>query len=382
MIKHYPFGSSTAARTDACQGWRAQSEGVPRKESQFAVDGTIVHGILEQLALGEAEPDIVEGHKVEKDHRVMAREIWALTEDFLSDHGVTEWEPEVTATTAEDVGGTLDLVGASADKTILLDYKTGQGVQVDPCDNKQILFAAANVIHGESGADDLIRDKFLGVIVQPDRAGDIRIKTWEFDREIVDRWWKQHQDNIAIARGADLDNDTVAGDHCKFCPANGLCPATTGRLLKMKQFHPDDLEVIKEGLDMVEDVKQTIKAIEQKAYDALEAGQEIPGWKLVRGRPGHTTWDDPEAALKLLKKLTRGLKDEDGERLALQMEVRKAITPTQAKKILKAHEVPADVLDECTHRPEPKGFTLAPESDKREAVLSAEAFGAALDSIK
>ena len=377
-MKHYKFGSSTAARTDICQQWAAQSEGVPRKDSEFAQDGTTVHDALEQRALDDCfvidipdRPDLTQ----------LAKDMWAATEQVITKHGALEWEPEVTATSASDVGGTLDLVLATEDTAILLDYKSGAGVQVSPENNKQILFATANMLYGTSAAADLVdgMTNFVGVIIQPNRAGDIETREWAYTLEQVDAFWFEHCGNIELARKG--EGNLEAGDHCRFCPANGLCDATTGNLLRMQQLDPDDVEQLVWGLSMIEEVKQTIKAIEKKAYDALEIGQEIPGWKLVRGRPGNTSWDDETTALKKLKRLTRGLKLDD-QRVGAMLETKKFISPTQAKALLKRVEVATEFLDEITHRPEPKGLTLAPDADKREAVLSADALHAALNSIR
>lgn len=378
-MKHFTHGSSTAARTDICQQWRAQSEGVPRKDSDFAQDGTAVHDMLEKRALDddyqfemEGRPDLVQ----------LAKDMWAETEKVIDHYHATEWEPEVTASTAEDVGGTLDLVLSTGDsRTIFLDYKSGAGVQVSPVNNKQILFAAANTLYGESSASDLVlgHTEFIGIIMQPNRAGEIESRAWEFTLDQVDAFWDDHMKNIELARKG--EGNLEAGDHCRFCPANGLCDATTGNLLRMQQLDPDDVEQLVWGLSMIEEVKQTIKAIEKKAYDALEIGQEIPGWKLVRGRPGNTSWNDDKEALDKLKRVTRGKKIDD-VRVATLLETKKVVSPTQAKKILKQAEVATDFLDEITHRPEPKGLTLAPDSDKREAVLSADALNAALNSIR
>ena len=75
--------------------------------------------------------------------------------------------------------------------------------------------------------------------------------------------------------------------------------------------------------------------------------------------------------------MVRGLKDDD-VRVATMFEVKKILSPAQAKKLLKRHSVGVEWLDEITHRPDAKGNTLAPESDKRPAVLSSAGFAAAL----
>lgn len=370
-MKHYQFGSSTAARTDACPAWVKESEGVPRKESSFAIDGTITHGILECFALDEACPDIVEGHRVEEEHRTMAYEMWDAAQKVLADHDMVEWEPEVTAVSAGDTGGTLDLVAAArTTKAMLLDYKTGRGVQVSAVNNKQLLFAAANMLYGESSCRDLVEDKetFIGVILQPDSAGEVQTKTWEFTREQVDHFWEHHQVNIAKAREG--GGDLCAGDHCKFCPANGLCDATTGRLLDIQRLDPQDQEQLLEGLDMIAAVQDTIRALEKLAFEQLEVGVELPGWKLVAKRATEK-WVDEEAAIRKFRRVMGGKKEIVQEKL---------VSPAQMRKLAKAKGLQLD-LDNFTER-KSFGTTLAPESDKREAVLSSSAFKAALDAVK
>jgi hypothetical protein len=319
----------------------------------------------------------------------MAYAMWEETLKVLDQHKITEWELEVTASTAEDVGGTLDVVGTDGKGTaLLLDYKTGMGVQVEAVNNKQILFAAANLLYGESGAKDLVEGchRFVGVIMQPDRSGEIGLKEWEFDRDLLDLWWEKHQCNIALAR--DGIGNLEAGEHCKFCPANGLCDATTGRLLKMKQIDPEDAEQLAWALDNLKDVEDTIAAVKKLAFEQLEIGMEIPGWKLVQGRAGNLTWDDEETALKEMKKALRAVKDENGKRALPLTQIKesivtsKVITPTQAKSLLKKFKAKDDFVEEIANRPPPTKPVLAPADDPREAVLSSAAFAAALNSIK
>jgi hypothetical protein len=387
-MQHFKFGSSSAARTDACQGWVSQSEGIPRQESSFAIHGSMIHQILEdrgldddydikaQLGAVNTEFDL----PYEQDHIDMALEMWAATEKVMADYGVIEYEAETTGTAGEDIGGTLDMIANCGDKALLIDYKTGMGVAVSPVNNKQLLFATA-VCEIESGAADMLapHDNFVGIILQPNRAGEVEIKTWEFTRELVDQFWDNHIANIALAREG--STEPVAGDNCKFCPANGLCDATNGNLLRMQQLDPEDIEQLAEGLDLIEQVKATISNLEKLAYQQLEVGMAVPGWKLVEGKLGNTAWDDPLTALKKIKRMVRGLKEADGTRVATMMEVKKMITPTQAKKLLKKHAIALEWMDEITSRPPAKGNTLAKESDKRPAVLSSAGFAAAINSI-
>jgi hypothetical protein len=81
-----------------------------------------------------------------------------------------------------------------------------------------------------------------------------------------------------------------------------------------------------------------------------------------------------------LKRITRGLKL-DGERVNAMFEEKKIVTPTAAKKLLKKAGVAEDAIEDLTFRPPPGKHTLAPESDKRPAVLSADALADALNSV-
>lgn len=382
---HFPFGSSTAARTNACQQWRAESEGLPRKESEFAIDGTIKHGVAEALALGAPIPKMVEGHNVEKEHVEVGKELWAKANEVMDKYDLVDYEPEVQGTTAPDVGGTLDLIAWNAHGVLaLIDYKAGMGVQVDAENNAQILFAAAQVLYGKSSLADVVQagefNRFVGVIIQPDRSNELQAKEWEFGLEDVAQFWAAHKVNIELARQG--MGDLVAGSHCKFCPANGLCDATTGNLLRMAQMDPEDLEQLRWALDHLDQVKDTIKAVEAKAYQQLEAGAEIPGWKLVQGRAGNTTWLDDTIAMAELKRAVRGKKDSEGRPLLKSLTLEKMLSPTQIKKVLKAYDIDPDpVLEPITHRPPPQKLTLAPESDKRPAALSTAALAASLNSV-
>lgn len=370
-MKHYPFGSSTAARTDACQQWREQCKGIPQKESEAALDGTIVHSLLEQRALADdydfyAQITLaVEGGTVTEDHADLAQEMWAAAEAVMDQYGVIDYEPEVTGIAADDVGGTLDLVCDAGDVAVLVDFKSGMGVQVDPENNKQILFAAATCEIESSCADMLAdKDNFVGVIIQPDRDGAVRTKTWAFTRDDVDAFWDRHIANIKLAREG--KGALCAGDHCRFCPANGLCDATNGNLLRIQQIDPADKDQLLEGLAMIEQVKQAIANLEKIAYEQLEVGVDLPGWKLVAKR-ANRQWKDEKQALAYLRRKLGGKK---------QIVTEKLLSPAQMEKLAKKQGLALD-LEELVKQ-ESSGTTLAPASDKREAVLSHQALGAAL----
>jgi hypothetical protein len=378
MIKHYDFGSSTAARTDACPGWKHLSAGIPRQESSYAVDGTIIHSLLEARALG-VESSLVAWPNlapVTDDHIEVATEMWDAAQEVLARFECKEWEPEVTAVTNDDVGGTLDLVATDGELCVLLDYKTGRGVQVDAVGNKQILFAAAQMMYGDSTAADMLQgvSDFVGVIIQPDKGGNIQTKTWEFTADVVDAWWEHHEQKIAEARAG--SGDLSAGDHCRFCPASAICPARNGQALAALHMDPDDLGTLSEAMGLVENLKQWVRDVEAKVYEQLEAGAPVPGWKLVRGRSTEKWAEDEAVVLSKLRRKVGG---------KTQMYATNLITPAEARRRVAARLEDREQLDKkeaktsadtavsaLTERTSTTK-TIAPESDKRDAVIPVEA---------
>jgi hypothetical protein len=168
----------------------------------------------------------------------------------------------------------------------------------------------------------------------------------------------------------------VAGDHCTFCPANGLCDATTGQMLRMQQLDLKDLEQLAWGLDRIEAVKKTITAIEKLAYEQLEVGATIPGWKLVKGRPGNTRWKNTDAAIRRLRRFF------GGKAAIMEQEL---MSPTKILGLAKMAGIKdkvAPIIEELVERPESDKNTLAKASDPRPAVLSASALAMSLNSIK
>lgn len=376
-MKHYKFGSSTAARTDACPPWVSECASLPPgKESAYAATGTAIHAMLEARGLDDDYqfPDqlgkTVEGVEVDADMIEMAEDMWSATEALMDQYDIGEFVPECTGEAAADVGGTLDFVGDGREVCVLVDYKTGQGVQVSPVNNKQILFAAA-VCEMESIAADIItkHDNFVGVIIQPDSAGNVQVKSWEFTRDQVDAFWDSHVENIASARAG--EGELCAGDHCKFCPANGLCAVTSGALHRMAVLDPEDMDQLVEGLGMIEQVKETIRALEKRAYEQLEIGATVPGWKLVPKRASRKwSMNDDQIIARLRRKL--------GGKKHIVKEV--LLSPAQMEKVAKSQGLALD-LEELTVK-ESSGSTLAPDSDPRDAVLSHDGLAAGLAAIK
>lgn len=133
---------------------------------------------------------------------------------------------------------TPDLVLYTTDELHVIDLKTGR-IEVDPCENEQLLFAAVTLAH--------LAPKAKGAhmhILQPWAGGN---HSWFADTHRI----KQFMDEAIAAEAAIQAGSTQFGPshHCTFCPANPhsrgqkgapLCPAMM-QVLYPQPFDEDEL---------------------------------------------------------------------------------------------------------------------------------------------
>ena len=149
----------------------------------------------------------------------------------------------------------------------------------------------------------------------------------------------------------------ASGDHCRWCAAKPICPLINGEIDRAKHtaIKSMDVAAISEYLAKADLIEDWIKDLRALAFQMAEAGQNVPGYKLVAKRATRTWVNEEEAKAKLLAHLP-------------ESEVMEAslISPAQAEKKLKKLKLG---LGEGLVTSVSSGSTLAPESDPRPAVL-------------
>jgi len=380
-VFHYEFGGSNAARDLKCTGNRALQVGLPKTNaaSIHTASGNLLHDCLEDMLLS-AEPDprsyigkadTIDGFEVEVSEDDVADKLIPLWDAWLElreRYGLTEWEPEVHVRWAEKIGGHADFIATGPDVVVIGDWKTGMGVSVSAENSAQGQFYAMAGRAGSSCADMFEgRSKIVVAILQPNRDGGSALKTWETTPEGLDSWQREYLRAVEVGQTA--KGTLSVGSHCAFCPAAAICPEKTGKALKALQMDPEKLQTLSESLALVDEIKAWCTTVEATAWAQLDAGSQVPGWKLVPKRATEK-WIDEELALKALRR-TMG-----GKKLIV---TEKLLSPTQMRKAAKAAGKTID-LTELTVKAS-SGTTIAPESDKRDAVPSGKALEAALASI-
>jgi hypothetical protein len=296
-----------------------------RKPSAYADRGTALHAAI-TLLLAEDTHARVESlaGKTFGDYTIASDDVetalrptYGYVETLLDTPGAEYFlERRVIFPTVADTFGTVDLLIRSGRTLHVVDFKFGVGVRVlalspdgdEDVINAQLLFYAAAARHS-------LPDFFAGVerivltILQP--------VSIDVDAEMVSSVAVTHaelDEFVTVYRAAceEALSDTPrlqAGSWCRFCPARPICPAHTGPLLDLAQFtvpgvkagsNEAYLQVLADGLNLVEAVKDIRTALHDQAKRALEQGDSVPGYALTAGR-AERHWRDENAAFAALQ---------------------------------------------------------------------------------
>lgn len=352
-------GGSTASRVMGCPGSVALCAQMPPKpSSSYAEEGTMLHDVISTILssdkvatdfIGKAFGEIPFTH----DHidTKIRPALDAL--DAIDPDGLMELEAEQRVGFGQLIPGafgSVDVIGKLGNKTIILDWKFGDGVPVEAEGNKQLLFyaAAAQYTPATKWAFEGTSELEL-IIVQPPH---VRRWTTTFDylEDFVTDLLK------AVKAAQQPDAPFIVGDHCRWCPGKPLCPKMTGavdRALKIKidALDSDRIGSLLTQADLVED---WIKQLRELAFQMLENDKPVSGYKLVAKRATRQWLDESKAAKALLD-------------LNVVPFEQKLISPAQAEKVLKKSKLalPDDLVAAVS-----SGSTLAREDDPRPAVLN------------
>lgn len=235
-------------------------------------------------------------------------------------------ERRVTFPTIPGAFGTVDLTIRIGATLYVIDFKFGSGVRVlalypdgdDDVINAQLLFYGVGTRHS---LPDFVRgvDKIVLMILQPTSI--------EPDAELVSSVTIAHDEldafttvYRAVCEEALSPAPRLArGDWCRWCVARPICPLHTGPLLDLALFAVPTaappatdgayLQLLADGLNLVDALKDMRAALHDQAKLALENGYAVPGYVLTAGRAERRWRDDEPTAIAALQSL--GLSRDD-----------------------------------------------------------------------
>lgn len=187
----------------------------------------------------------------------------------------------------------------------VVDYKHGAGIVVEAKQNVQCMYYAAGMLSDLDLWDQI--ETIELVIVQPRGFHtDGPIRTWTMSTDALAAW--VDDELVPAMNWAATSNETVAGDHCRFCPVRFCaCPALLATLDELeitlaemqKAGGAEELtnEQVARYLNIFEVAKIGMTAANKTAFNRLQAGQTVPGYKLVPARSNRTWKEGAEAVL-------------------------------------------------------------------------------------
>lgn len=378
---HARLGASSAHRWLACPGSVALAAQMPETESVYAAEGTLAHAVAERAlthphrTVADAVTQVMAGGTLAgglecPDPTELATYVGVYVEAVRLHPGLPFTEMRVDFSHVVPGGfGTADRVTVDIDRghLVVSDLKYGRGVRVDAAGNPQLR------LYAEGAATEL---EALGVDIQTitteiHQPRLDHISTEDLTRADLTAWCETVVRPAALA-AREPSAPFVPGDaQCRFCPAAAHCRARADwvQALAVDGFGVvQDPQRVSDGelaalLERIAALRAWANAIEERAFAVLQAGGDLPGWKLVEGR-ANRTWRDPDAAERALARA--GLKKDQRTQARL-------ISPAQAEKILgRGHDLLAKHVDRPPGKP-----TLAPITDPRPALTPATAgFGA------
>jgi hypothetical protein len=398
---HSPFGGSVATRVLGCPASVGLVAKVPaelRRSSAYADRGTALHAAMALLLSENGYPldglvgKPFDAYTIARDDVENAlRPAFAYVDALLDTPGAEFFlEHRVAFPTIAGAFGTVDLIVRIGRTVYVIDFKFGVGVRVlalfpdgeENVLNGQLMFYAAAARYS-------LRDFFAGVqnivltIVQP--------MSIEPDAEIVSSVAVTHAELdqfIAVYRRACAEALSEAprlerGIWCRFCAARPICPAHTDPLLDLAQLavppraaSPSKetyLQLLADGLNLVDAVKDMRTALHDQAKRALESGDLVPGYALSAGR-AERHWGDETAAAAALYGL--GLARDDVVAEAMR-------SPKQVELRAKTRglKIPQELI--VSHR---SSVTLVRSENARAPVRGrgelVRAFSAALEALE
>ena len=298
-------GGSTAERVINCPGSvKLVAKMPPKPSSTFADEGTLLHDCIADLL------NLKYSHAWEMIGRQYNDQ--TLTQDLIDEKlrpalkllAVVDPDVEMDYEVEQRVGfgdflpgvfGSADLLGRMNDTAVVLDWKFGSGVPVEAEENAQGLFYAC-----AARRTDATKWIFKGatkvkiVIVQPPS-----IKVWETTPERLDLF--EVQLASAVREAQEDDAMLSAGKWCKWCAAKPVCPVMTGEVARIEAAQIAALPADQIGgyLKTADQLEAWIADLRALAFQMLESGATVPGYKLVAKRATRS-WANEETAKALL----------------------------------------------------------------------------------
>lgn len=437
-------GGSSASRILGCPGSVDLLAKIPsevlNESSSYADEGTGLHEIMAYLVENDVPIDTLM-------HDPKVDELWGkydLHDDRMWDAVVPAYksflayldtlygddpdaellirvESRVEMPGIDDAFGTCDVLIRAPKKTVVWDWKFGQGVPVLASykvkSSVQAVYDARAELEGvepvddveEFGNDQLMFYARAAQHTYPDyffeASGQWPVELVICQPRILEEELSTYETKVLDLEGFRLDlidaveeaqsgkGQLKKGSYCRFAKCKSICPlhvkgtvdmAAIGEKLNLLRLgtavafnddlpmeHADNKVMVQEGVELsypealaamltiAEIVEPYIKEAYAQAHAFMEAGGSIPGHKLVPKKAGWDSWLD--------EKKTDAFLGRAGLAVGERRKPWSSITPAVARKMVK-DEKQLKLLEKYVKPGVSSGTTIAPSDDPRPAL--------------
>lgn len=372
---HALLSASSAHRWLECPISVRMTADMPDTAGEAAAEGTLAHSIVEErldsiiangkwpkkasakLRMDERYRPVMEEHADTMVGYVM--DIFDGLNDGIHDPILMSEQRLDFSRWVPDGYGTGDALVIADGVIHVIDYKYGKGVPVYAEGNPQLRLYALGAYEAYDALYN-IRDVHTH-IVQP------RLESQTTEVLTAEELLKWADEYVAprAQMAMEGDGEPNPGEWCRFCRARATCRARAEQQLALARYEfksplvltPEEIGDI---LGRVDELSKWAKSVKDYALQSAVAnGESFPGWKLVRGRANRKLTDEAEVAAILTE---HGFPPEQIYSLKGLTDLEEVV----GKKQL------ADLLGDLIVKPEGRP-TLAPESDKRQAITHSAA---------
>jgi hypothetical protein len=266
----------------------------------------------------------------------------------------------------EDAFGTPDVViiVPSEKLLIIIDLKYGKGITVEP-NSKQLKYYGALALENHDFKFDKV-DLWIAQPRIPHSKGTIRKASFTSD-ELLDWWFNSMLPAMEATRNPDAY--LAIGEHCRFCPVRGHCPALKGETFNFdSDINPNHFtnEELGLAIDKLKTLIPYCTVLEDEAFKRAMSGHNIPGRKIVRKMSKRILKDEifietEEGERKI--SVEEAAKEQFGDQAFTEPKIK---SPAQLDKLKGGKNFTA----RAAYKPD-NGLTLVPIHDKREEVRRA-----------
>lgn len=234
-MQHAKLSPSSSGRWLACPGSVQANWGRPHEDNVYALEGTSAHALLEVCLRTGDDPNVYVGKVLQKGHHEITEAMcdsvgYALDyiTAYIADHPTAKLLIEETVQYGQSIDTDDELAFGQADvilddyprEVVGLDYKHGIGNPVSVKENSQIRLYMLGMRQRRGGYQ-----RYRAVVVQPrlPKRKPVQEAPAITDKELMK--WVTNTVIPIVPVALSGKGPREAGSHCRYCAANGNCPA-------------------------------------------------------------------------------------------------------------------------------------------------------------